>query len=343
MAEPSEPLPPHTEDDEGEGGAVKSFLEHLEDLRWMIIKCAAVTLLGMMICLFATNQVAAILRWPLERAKHRTLIYMPQDTNTTLYLRIGSKTINTIKLPSNEFGTLNFGTNRHITMQLEPAVVGSNTYLALHEVPTDEGDEGSGPQLYYMGPADSFFSIIHIGFFGGLFLASPFVLYFIGQFVMPALKRIEKKYFMQAFWFGLTLFLGGASFAYFIIMPPAIKFAELTSQLMGISSDIWEAGDFFTFEIKFMLGMGLGFELPVVLLALVKIGLLDYAKLKAMRRYMIVANLVLGGLLTTPEVFTQIIMAVALQFLFEVAVWIAWYWERQEKKKRQAQGGVIDV
>jgi sec-independent protein translocase protein TatC len=101
---------------------------------------------------------------------------------------------------------------------------------------------------------------------------------------------------------------------------------------------LWNAVDYSSFLIKFMLGMGVGFELPVVLLALVKIGLLNYKKLSAMRRYMIVGNLVLGGLLTTPEVLTQICMAICLQVLFEVAVWIAWYWERQEKK-REAAGG----
>ena len=85
-----------------------------------------------------------------------------------------------------------------------------------------------------------------------------------------------------------------------------------------------------------MLGMGLGFELPVVLLALVKIGILDYQKLAGMRRYVIVGNLILGALLTTPEVFTQIVMAVALQLLYEASVWIAWYWERQEKKAEKS-------
>ena len=72
---------------------------------------------------------------------------------------------------------------------------------------------------------------------------------------------------------------------------------------------------------------------PVVLLALVKMGILDYQKLTAMRRYMVVVNLVLGALLTTPEVFTQIVMAVVLQFLFEISVWIAWYWERRDRKR----------
>ena len=86
------------------------------------------------------------------------------------------------------------------------------------------------------------------------------------------------------------------------------------------------------------MGLGPSFELPVVLLALVKIGILDYDKLSKMRRYMVIINLVLGALLTTPEVLTQICMAVALQILFEISVWIAWYWEREERKK-----AVIDV
>ena len=88
-----------------------------------------------------------------------------------------------------------------------------------------------------------------------------------------------------------------------------------------------------------MFGMGAGFELPVVLLALVKIGLLDYAKLSSMRRYMIVGNLILGALLTTPEPFTQVIMAIALQLLYETSVWIAWYWERQEKRRAASASG----
>ncbi len=341
MAEPSEELRP--DDEEGEGGAVKSFLEHLEDLRWMLIKTAAAVLVGMLVCLFGSNQLSTILQWPLYRAQHwRRSLFMPPNTNNYLHLRIGSTTLPPIKLNSNKIDAFNLGTNHHLTMQLGTSTVGTNTFLTLREVPGESEEVGDGPQLYYMGPANSFMSILHLAFFGGLFLASPFVFFFVGQFVMPALKRIEKKYFMRAFWFGLGLFLIGVSFAYFMIMPPAIKFAEVTSNLMGVSSNIWEAESFFSFEVKFMLGMGLGFELPVVLLALVKIGLLDYAKLKAMRRYMIVGNLILGALLTTPEPFTQVIMATALQFLFEIAVWVAWYWERQEKK-RQKQTPTIDV
>ena len=91
-----------------------------------------------------------------------------------------------------------------------------------------------------------------------------------------------------------------------------------------------------SFVVKIMLGMGLGFELPVVLLALVKSGILNYEKLASMRRYVIVWNLILGALLTTPEVLTQVIMAAALQVLFEVSARIACYWERQGNKAQSS-------
>ncbi len=107
---------------------------------------------------------------------------------------------------------------------------------------------------------------------------------------------------------------------------------------MGVKVPEWRAETYFSFVTKFLLGMGLGFELPVVLLALVKIGVLDYQKLTALRRYMIVINLVLGALLTTPEPFTQVVMAVVLQLLFELSVWIAWYWEWRDRKRALQAG-----
>jgi sec-independent protein translocase protein TatC len=74
-----------------------------------------------------------------------------------------------------------------------------------------------------------------------------------------------------------------------------------------------------------------------VLLTLVKIGVLNYSRLSKMRRYMIVINLVLGAILTTPEVVTQVLMAVPLQILYEVSVWVAWYWERRDRKLAAAK------
>jgi sec-independent protein translocase protein TatC len=335
MAEGDEEIRP--EDEEVEGGAVKSFLEHLEDLRWTLIKSGTAVFAAMIVCLFGVKYLVVFLDWPRVRAAQRHVALVPEDTNQMVTVRLGELVLQTVEAKSNRLGSIDLGTNQYVTLVLEPVVAGTNTLLSLRVLTNGPPPANAGPKLSFMGPADPFMFSLHLAFFGGLIIASPFVIYFTGQFVMPALKIREKKYFMRAFYFGTVLFLGGVSFAYLGVMPAAIKFAVLYARWMRVEVPLWNAVAYSSFLIKFMLGMGAGFELPVVLLALVKIGLLNYQKLSAMRRYMVVGNLILGALLTTPEVVTQVCMAISLQVLYEVAVWIAWYWERQEKRRAAAQ------
>ena len=332
MAEGDEDIRP--EDLEVEGGAVKSFLEHLEDLRWMLIKSSAALFVCMLGCLFGAKHLMAILNWPLKRAAERHVFLVPEPTNQTVTIQLGNLVLKSFKVTSNLLGSIDIGTNRYVTLQEEPYLDGTNMLLSLRVITNAPAPEEAALKLTFLGPADPFMFAIHTAFFAGFILASPFILFFVGQFVMPALKIREKKYFMRAFYFGTLLFLAGVSFAYFGVMPAAVKFAVVYADWLGGDVPFLNAMDYSSYLFKLLLGMGAGFELPVVLLALVKIGLLDYQKLTAMRRYMVVINLVLGAVLTTQEVFTQIVMAIVLQVLFEVAVWIAWYWERQEKKAK---------
>jgi len=320
------------EEEEAEGGAVKTFLEHLEDLRWVLIKSAAATLAAMMVCLFNVKPLVAVLKWPMARAAKRHIFLLPDATNQLVTFEIGETRFPAVDLGTNRVGALDIGTNQHTTVALDFAQLGGQQLVTWRVIPTPpEEAVSSSPDLVFLNPSEPFLFWMHISFFAGLILASPFVFYYVGQFLMPALKIKEKKYFLRAFGVGIGLFFLGVSVAYFVVMPPALKFAEQFSVFMGLKVPIWNFSSYAGFLVKFMLGMGLGFELPVVLLALVKIGILDYEKLAGMRRYVIVGNLILGALLTTPEVFTQIVMAVALQLLYEVSVWIAWYWERQAK------------
>ena len=328
-----EPRPEEMIEEDG-GGPVKTFLEHLEDLRWMLIKSGAALLIGMIVCLYATNRVVAILKWPLERAA-----LIPIGQKQKVLVKLGPTELFSFEPATNRIGPLDFGTtNLLVVFQLEPVADGTNISFVGHvKKDLSPGERAkSATELIYLDPAAPFMSSLHLAFFAGILLAAPFIFYFVGEFVLPALKIKEKKYFLRAFGVGVGLFAAGVCFCYFIIMPRALKFSELFALWMGVKVPEWRAETYFGFVTKFMLGMGLGFELPVVLLALVKIGLLDYRKLSAMRRYMIVINLVLGALLTTPEVFTQIMMAIPLQVLYEISVWIAWYWERQEKKRQAA-------
>jgi len=334
MADSSrEPRPDEWEEEEG--GPVKSFLEHLEDFRWLIIKSGGALLVCLIVCLYAIPQIVWVLKWPLSRA---ALVQVHGERKALVCL--GTNTLATLELQTNQLGGLDLGTNWFSVLQIEPVTVGSNTLLAVHveRNPTTTALVSSATDLIYLDPSAPFFSSMQLAFYGGILLASPVISFLLAEFLLPALKVKERKYVLRASFVGGGLFLAGVAFCYFFVLARALKFAEWWAIWMGVQVPEWRAETYFSFVTKFMLGMGLGFELPVVLLALVKIGVLDYAKLTSLRRYMIVINLVLGAILTTPEVFTQVVMAVVLQFLFEVSVWVAWYWEWRERKRTLQAG-----
>jgi sec-independent protein translocase protein TatC len=329
MADPTdEPQPDEIE--EG-GGPVKTFLEHLEDLRWLLIKSGAALLVSLIVCLYATDKIVAILKWPLKQSA----LVRAKDGPTRVQVRFGTHTLTSFDAPTNRIGPVDFGTNGWAVVQVEPVAVGTNILLtvSLDTNPPKEAILSTATDLVYLDPAAPFLSALHLSLYAGGLLASPFIFYFLAEFILPALRVREKKYVLRACAVGVGLFFAGVGFCYFFVMARALKFAEWWALWMGVKVPEWRAETYFSFVTKFMLGMGLGFELPVVLLALVKIGVLDYQKLKAMRRYMIVINLILGALLTTPEVFTQVVMAVVLQILYEISVGIAWYWERRDRQR----------
>ena len=150
------------------------------------------------------------------------------------------------------------------------------------------------------------------------------------------LKR--RHYVYRGLGFGIALFMLGMAFCYFVMIPIALVASRTYSQWLGFSPAPWKTGEYTSFVCKFMLGMGLVFEIPVVILTLVKLGVVNYTFLSKARKYVIVINMILGAVLTTPEVITQLIMFLPLQILYEVSVLTAWYWERQEKKCETAAG-----
>jgi sec-independent protein translocase protein TatC len=326
------PLP--DEPEEG-GGPVKSFLEHLEDFRWLIIKTGAALLVCLIVCLYAVPQIVAVLKWPLSRAA----LVRVNDERKALVC-VGTNTVATLDLTTNQIGGLDLGSNWFTVLHIEPVQMGSNILLSVRveKNPPTATVLQSATDLVYFDPAAPFFSSMLLAFYGGILMASPIIFFFLAQFILPALKIREKKYVLRAAFIGVGLFLAGVAFCYFFVLARALKFAVWWAIWMGVKVPEWRAETYFSFVTKFLLGMGLGFELPVVLLALVKIGVLDYQKLSALRRYMIVINLVLGALLTTPEPFTQLVMAVVLQILFEISVWIAWYWEWRDRKRALQAG-----
>jgi sec-independent protein translocase protein TatC len=316
---------------EQEGGPVKSFLEHLEDLRWVLIKSAVALGLAMLVCLIGGNYVVSIIKRPMLQAR---LSY--PGTNQVVTVLFGTNQLGVYNLTPDQEHSLELGTNRFVAVQVEPAVVGTNRVLSWRVNPDPavvERAQRLHVDLINLSPAGGFVVAFQVAFYGGMVLATPFILYFVAVFVFPALKMRERKYVYRSIAYGGGLFLAGLLFCYFILLPVALSASQLYSRWLGFGAYQWRAEDYISFVCKFMLGMGLGFELPVVILTMVKIGVIGYQTLSKIRPYMIVVNLFLGAVLTTPEVITQITMFIPLQVLYELSVWIAWYWEQPDRAK----------
>jgi len=314
-----------------EGGPIKSFLEHLEDLRWVLIKSLVAAGIAVLLCLIAGNNVVQILKRPLSKAK-----FTYPGTNQVVTVLLGTNHLGNYTLTPQDQAVFDLGTNRFLGVHIEPLQVGTNRFLALrldNDPKFAEIAQTADIPLINLGPASGFFVAFQVALYGGLVLASPFIFYYLAAFIFPALRMTEKKYVYRGLGFGISLFLIGVCFCYFLLLPLALSASQKYSQWLGFGANMWKADEYISFVCKFMLGMGLGFEMPVVILTLVKIGVLNYRILSKGRRYMIVINLVLGAVLTTPEVITQIIMFLPLQMLYEISIWISWYWERQEKKR----------
>ena len=324
-----------------EGGPVKSFLDHLEDLRWVLIKCVVGAALMMLICLIAADVVLAVLTWPLARAdRHR------KPPGQEVSLLVGTNVLARLHPGTNVFGDFAFGTTQHLAFALTPKLVGTDYVLTLQPVTNEVALRHvttHGTTLHNYSPMGGFWVAFQVAMYGGIVIAAPYLIYVLGGFILPALRIKEKKYALRGFAIGSFLFMSGVFFCYFMLLPLALRASFQYSEWLGFAADQWRAEDYISFVCKFLLGMGLGFELPVVILTLVKIGVLNATRLAGMRRYMIVINLVLGAVLTTPEVVTQVLMFIPLQGFYELSVWVARYWELDARGKARARRNLILV
>lgn len=334
MASEQEDLPPDVESypEEDGGGPVKTFLEHLEDLRWMLIKCVAAVLVAMLVCLIGGNYLVKILTWPLTEAEHFKLT---RDLSISVHFGTNFLTrVTTNDLPAGLWGTNPPGS---LQIVLEPA--GSNYLLKVQPDPAPWKPPSRGiVNLNAYGPLSAILVAMKLALYGGLIASAPFLLFFIGQFVLPALKLREKKLLYQIVSFGSVLFFMGVTFCYFVVTAVALSAAVQFSEWLGFGSSEWRAEDYISFMCKFMLGMGLAFELPVVILTIVKIGLLDYVKLRKFRSYWIVLSLVISAFITpSGDPVTMFLFAVPLWILYEISVLVARYWHRRDRKREEGE------
>src|ERR1700746_470527 len=237
----------------------KPFLEHLEDLRWSIMKMAITLMAAMIICFAFRSLLVRVMQAPWQ-------VVAPQ------------------------VGTLRA-----------------------------------------LGITDSIVISFHLAFYAGLVLSFPLLLYFAAEFVLPALTVMEKKFLFPAIGISFALFLTGVLVCYFWLLPKTILFFFHDTQSLGWAPN-WTVEQYYSFVTRFTLGFGLAFELPVVVLVLVRFGLITYEFMARTRPYAIVLIFILATIITpTPDVLTLIAMSLPMIVLYESCIWIAWLMERRSR------------
>ena len=191
---------------------------------------------------------------------------------------------------------------------------------------------------------EGFFVAISISLLGGLVLSFPIIGFQMWRFVAPGLYKTEKNAFLPFIVASPFMFFLGASFAYYVVTPLAfdffLGFQQTGSVLDGENVDNAAAGiafqgsaqEYLSLTIKFIVAFGMCFQLPVLLTLMGKAGLVSAEGLGNVRKYAVVAILVLAALVTPPDVITQVILFVVVYGLYEVSIFLV---SRVEKKREQ--------
>ena len=189
--------------------------------------------------------------------------------------------------------------------------------------------------LQSLGVVDSFSISIEMSFYAGIVLSFPFLLYFFAEFVLPALTENERKHIWPAAGMGFGLFLGGVTFAYFAVLPQALNFFYKDAESLGWVPT-WTVREYYSFTTQFIIAFGLAFELPVVILLLVKLGVLQVSMLRRVRPQAFVAVMIFAAVLTpTTDMVTMVLMGGPMYLLYEGCIIVATISQRRAARRER--------
>ncbi len=178
-----------------------------------------------------------------------------------------------------------------------------------------------GSHLIYTSLPEVFLTYVQLSLIAGFILALPMVLYQFWAFVAPGLYLHERKIFFPLIFVSLSLFLAGILFAYFVIFPNAFRFFASFSG--GDISAMPKVSDYLSLIVKFSLAFGLAFQIPILVVVLVKIGLIQLDSLRRGRRYVFLICAVASAVLSPPDVLSMVLLMIPMYMLFELGLLFA--------------------
>tara|TARA_R110002095_G_scaffold69325_4_gene58998 strand:- start:83 stop:973 length:891 start_codon:yes stop_codon:yes gene_type:complete len=215
------------------------------------------------------------------------------------------------------------------------------------------GDRNQDCGLVLIKLQEGFFVAIRISLFGGFILAFPMIAFQMWRFVAPGLYKNEKGAFLPFLISSPVMFVIGASFAYYAILPLAFDFflgfqqtgPQTAENVANGTAGILFQGsmeEYLALTTKFILAFGMTFQLPVLLTLMGKVGLVSARGLASVRKYAVVAILLLAAIVTPPDVITQVILFTVVYGLYEVSILLVRHVEKKREADLRAQGLWVD-
>lgn len=300
------------------------FLEHLEELRWVIFKSLIAFLVGCIgVAVFMGDAIDALQR-PLVSA-------VDDFGEIDIDLRIIGldQYVEPLHKQDVDLGMLRRADNATLTSWgiTDPH---HRTRILTHF--------NSGQNRHLLQVIRSYspiFIAMKICFLGGLGVSLPFIFYFVGSFVVPGLTPKEKSIFFPGCFAAFLLFLAGAAMTYFVILPFSLAFTiEFTFEVLGLDTYRPEAGNYYSTVIWMTFAVGVAFQFPLILLLLIWIGVLSVEKLRGSRRMVFVILMVSAALITPGgDPVSLSILTIPLYVLYELAILAGGVIERKKKRK----------
>jgi sec-independent protein translocase protein TatC len=198
----------------------------------------------------------------------------------------------------------------------------------------------AGGQMIATDVVGVFLVPIKVAALVGFVIALPYVLYEMWAFVAPGLYAHEKSLVLPLVVASFVLFVLGMAFAYFLVFPLVFNFlASIAPEGVAWMTDIEK---YFSFALTSFVAFGITFEVPVVVIVLVRAGMVSIEKLKEIRPYVIVGAFIVGAIFTPPDVVSQVLLAVPLWLLYEIGILVARFVGRSSAASEAPEGGALD-
>jgi len=192
-----------------------------------------------------------------------------------------------------------------------------------------------GSKAIFIDQAGAFFTLTKISFMTALLVSLPVVLYQAWAFVAPGLYEHEKRFVLPLVFSSVFFLVVGIGFAYLFVLPAAYKFFFSFTQQTGAET-LQDLQKYWDFTLAIFFGFGLTFEVPVVQMLLVKLGMVSTEQLREMRRYVIVGAFVVAAVLTPPDVLSQFMLAVPLLLLYELGIFMSSFISARSRNPEEA-------